>query len=151
MRSLRRRIRRKAATHPELYDARDIRRVRTIRQFDERYTAPHGGYRDADDYYARASSLPVIRDIRVPSLVLHADDDPIIPSASFRDPSIADNPNVLLVVTPGGGHVGFFAGAPRAGEDRRWAENRVVEFFRLLEETADDGRPARGRAPTLTG
>ncbi|HEV3471078.1 MAG TPA: alpha/beta fold hydrolase [Pyrinomonadaceae bacterium] len=134
MRSLRRRMRRKAALHPDLYNVRGVRRVRTIRQFDDRFTAPHGGYRDADDYYARASSLPVIRDIRVPTLVLHADDDPLIPGRSFRDATIADNPQVLLVVTPRGGHVGFVADAARADSDRRWAENRVVEFFSRLEK-----------------
>lgn len=138
MRGLRGRIRRKAALHPGLYDARGIRRVRTIREFDERFTAPHAGYRDASDYYARASSLPVIRAIRVPTLVLHAADDPIIPGHSFRDPAIAANPDVLLVMTPSGGHVGFFADEPGPDPDRRWAENRVVEFFSLLERQEDD-------------
>nr|MDQ3806506.1 hypothetical protein [Acidobacteriota bacterium] len=128
------------AMHPQLYDARGVGRVRTVRQFDERYTAPHGGYRDADDYYARASSLPVIRSIRVPALILHADDDPIIPGRSFRDASIADNPDVLLVVTPRGGHVGFVADAAREDADRRWAENRVVEFFRRLDQKVDSSR-----------
>lgn len=134
VRNLRRRMRRKAAMHPQVYDARGIRRVRTIRQFDARYTAPHAGYRDVDDYYERASSLPVIGRVRVPSLVLHADDDPIIPGRSFRDAALVDNPSVLLVVTPRGGHVGFVADAARADADRRWAENRVVEFFTLLEK-----------------
>jgi predicted alpha/beta-fold hydrolase len=132
MRSLRRRIRTKSRQHPELYDARGLRRVRTIRQFDERYTAPHGGYLDASDYYERASSLPVISRIRVPTLIIHAADDPIIPSGPFGDSSIAANPDVLLVLTRHGGHVGFISGSPE-GEDRRWAENRVVEFCRMLE------------------
>ena len=136
MRSLRRRIRRKAAMRPDLYDTRGIRAVRTVRQFDERYTAPHGGYRGADDYYARCSSLPVLRHIRVPALILHAEDDPIIPGRQFRDASIAGNPHVLLVVTPRGGHVGFVADEARGDADRRWAENRVVEFFGRLEQSS---------------
>ena len=140
MRSLRRRVRLKAELHPELYDARGINRVRTVRQFDERYTARHGGYRDAEDYYERASSLPVIGRIRVPALVLHADDDPIIPGRSFRDASIADNPRVLLVVTPRGGHVGFVADVAREDADRRWAENRVAEFFSLLDKQVDSSQ-----------
>jgi predicted alpha/beta-fold hydrolase len=105
--------------------------VRTLRQFDDRFTAPHCGFRDASDYYERTSSLPFIGRIKLPTLILHADDDPLIPSAPFRDPSIVGNPNVLLVVTRGGGHVGFISDA-RDGEDRRWAENRVVEFCSLL-------------------
>ncbi|MCA1632903.1 MAG: alpha/beta fold hydrolase [Acidobacteria bacterium] len=132
MRSLRRRIRRKQRRHPLLYDARDVRRVRTVREFDERYTAPHGGFRDAAEYYAQSSALPLVARIRIPTLILHAGDDPIIPASSFLDPSLAGNPEVLLVMPPRGGHVAFIADAASGGEDRFWAENRIVEFCRLL-------------------
>ena len=71
--------------------------------------------------------------IRVPTLIIHAADDPIIPSEPLRDPSIAGNPEVLLVLTARGGHVGFVADATE-GEDRYWAENRVVEFCRMLAD-----------------
>jgi uncharacterized protein len=133
MRSLRRRVRAKARLHPELFDTRGLWRVRTIRQFDERYTAPQGGYAGASDYYERAGSLRVIPRIEVPTLIIHSADDPLIPAAPFLDPSTAANPKVLLVVTRGGGHVGFIS-ARRAGEDSRWAENRVVEFCRMLDD-----------------
>jgi predicted alpha/beta-fold hydrolase len=131
MRSLRRRVRRKSRLQPSAFDTRGLWRVRTLRQFDDRVTAPHGGFRDAADYYARTSSLKAIAQIRIPTLILHAADDPLIPAGPFRDPSIAANPNVLLVLTERGGHVGFIA---REGynEDRRWAENRVVEFCRMI-------------------
>jgi predicted alpha/beta-fold hydrolase len=129
--NLRDRVRRKSRLIPGAFDTRGLRRVRTIREFDEHYTAPHGGYRDAADYYARTSSRAVIPDIRVPTLILHALDDPLIPAAPFLDPGIADNPDVLLVLTRGGGHVGFLSGRAD-GEDRHWAENRVVEFCRML-------------------
>lgn len=142
MRSLRRRMRTKGRLHPELYDTRDLRQVRTIRQFDDRYTAPHGGYRDAADYYARASALPVIPRVRVAALVIHAEDDPLVPPEAFRDRAFVENPNVLLVLTPRGGHTAFVARAAAEGEDRRWAENRIVDFCRLLAgfELADKGR-----------
>ena len=133
MRSLRRRVRAKARLYPKLYDARGLWRVRNIRQFDERYTAPHGGYKGASDYYERASSLRVIPNIKVPTLIIHSIDDPIIPPEPFLEPSTAANPNVLLVVTRGGGHVGFIAESAE-GEDRRWAENRAVEFCRMLDD-----------------
>lgn len=138
MRSLRRRVRSKHRLHPELFDTRGLWRVRNIRQFDERYTAPHGGYAGAADYYERASSLRVIPRIEVPTLIIHSADDPLIPAAPFLDPSTAANPNVLLVVTRGGGHVGFIAAASER-EDRRWAENRVVEFCRMLDERINVG------------
>ena len=132
--NLRDRVRRKSRLRPGAYDTRALRRVRTIREFDEQYTAPHGGYRDASDYYARTSSRAVIPDIRVPTLVIHALDDPLIPAEPFLDRRIADNPDVLLVLTRDGGHVGFIS-APAPGEDRHWAENRVVEFCRLLSRS----------------
>ena len=109
--SLRRRIRRKQRRHPNIYDARGLRSVRTIREFDERFTAPHAGFRDAADYYAQSSALPLVARIRVPTLILHAADDPLIPASSFLDPSLAENPDVLLVMPPRGGHVAFIANA----------------------------------------
>jgi hypothetical protein len=136
--NLRDRVRRKSRQRPGAFDTRRLRRVRTIREFDEHFTAPHGGYRNASDYYARTSSRPVIPDIRVPTLVLHALDDPLIPSEPFRDPAIAANPDVLLVLTRRGGHVGFLSERPD-GEDRHWAENRVVEFCRSLARAGAGG------------
>jgi predicted alpha/beta-fold hydrolase len=133
MSSLRRRVRRKKRLYPALYDVRDLRRARTLRQFDDRYTAPHGGFRDAADYYERASSLTCIPRIKVPTLVIHAEDDPFVPAAPLLDSSFADNPNVLLVVTRHGGHVAFVSDT-REDEDRHWAENRVVEFCRMLSQ-----------------
>jgi hypothetical protein len=129
--NLRGRVRRKNRQRPGDFDTRPLRRVRTVREFDEWITAPHGGYRDAADYYARTSSRAVIPNIRVPSLVIHALDDPIIPAGPFFDRGIADNPDVLLVLTRDGGHVGFLSDRA-SGEDRHWAENRVVEFCRML-------------------
>jgi predicted alpha/beta-fold hydrolase len=129
--NLRERVRRKSRLRPGVYDTQRLRRVRTIRDFDEHYTARHGGYRDAADYYARTSSRAVIPDIRVPTLIVHALDDPLIPAEPFRDPGIADNPDVLLVLTRRGGHVGFLAGRTLP-EDRHWAENRVVEFCSMV-------------------
>ena len=136
MRSLHRRIKQKEKLFPDLYDATDIRLIRTIREFDERYTALDGGYKNADDYYARASSLPLIRNIRIPTLIVHAQDDPFIPIESLQHPSIAANPSVILLAPEHGGHLGF-VGADTNGEDRFWSENRVVEFCKLINEGMD--------------
>ena len=133
MRSLHRRIKQKQRLFPELYDATDIRRIRTIREFDERYTAADGGYANANDYYARASSLPMIKDIRIPTLIVHAKDDPFIPFDPLQHPSISANPHVILLAPEHGGHLGF-VGADTKGEDRFWSENRVVEFCKLVNE-----------------
>ncbi|MGB9180164.1 MAG: alpha/beta fold hydrolase [Pyrinomonadaceae bacterium] len=134
MASLRKRIRQKKRFYPELYDTRGLSRVRKLRQFDNRYTSIHGGFKDADDYYTRASSLSLIRDIRIPTLIIHAQDDPFIPFHPLRDASIKENPYVLLLAPEHGGHVGFLSDGATGAEDRFWAENRVVQFCKLLDE-----------------
>ncbi|MDX6270689.1 MAG: uncharacterized protein QOD28_1912 [Acidobacteriota bacterium] len=128
IRSLKRRMREAARLYPERYDASELALVRTLRQFDERYTAPHGGFRDAADYYARSSSLPLIPRIQVPTLIIHAEDDPFIPFDSLRHPSVRANDCVLLLAPQHGGHVGFVGDGHIPGEDRFWAENRLIEF-----------------------
>ncbi|HEX8458718.1 MAG TPA: alpha/beta fold hydrolase [Pyrinomonadaceae bacterium] len=132
IRSLKRRMRAAARLYPERYDASALRRVRTLREFDELYTAPHGGFRDAADYYARSSSLPLIRHIRTPTLIIHAADDPFIPYASLEHPSVRANPCIVLCAPRHGGHVGFLGDGRLPGEDRFWAENRVVEFCEMM-------------------
>jgi predicted alpha/beta-fold hydrolase len=138
IRSLKRRMRRAAELYPERYDTRRLALVRTIRDFDSHYTAPHAGFKDANDYYARSSALQFVPSIRVPTLVIHAEDDPLVPFDSFRDPSLTANPCVVFLAPRHGGHVGFLADGAGVGEDRFWAENRVVEFCRLVHEAASD-------------
>ncbi len=130
---LKRRIRTKQRLYPGLYQAKSLRGIASIREFDNRYVAPAFGFADADDYYARASSLPRIRDIRVPAVIIHAQDDPFIPFAPLRDSSIAENPFVLLVAPERGGHVAFISALTDSNdEDRFWAENRLVDFCRRI-------------------
>ncbi|PYS49547.1 MAG: alpha/beta hydrolase [Acidobacteria bacterium] len=133
MRSMRNRVRRKRKFFPELYDTRDLRRIRTLRDFDARYVVADGGYKDVDDYYERASSLRILSHIHTPTLIIQAQDDPLVPFDPFRDPSIQENPYIILLATERGGHVGFVS-ANTLGEDRFWVENRAVEFCKLLHE-----------------
>jgi predicted alpha/beta-fold hydrolase len=137
--SLKRRMRDAARLYPERYDASGLRRVSTLRQFDELYTAPHGGFRDASDYYARSSALPLISRIRVPTLIIHAQDDPFIPFASLRHPSVGANSSIILLAPAHGGHVGFVGADQTNGEDRFWAENRLIEFCRRINEGMKEG------------
>nr|MDQ3820449.1 alpha/beta hydrolase [Acidobacteriota bacterium] len=132
-RSMRNRVRRKRKFFPELYETKGLRRIRTIRDFDARYVVRDGGYKDVDDYYERASSLPIIKYIRTPTLIIHAQDDPLVPFDPFRDPAIRENPYVIFLAPERGGHVGF-VGANTRDEDRFWVENRAVEFCELLHE-----------------
>ncbi|MHB8403925.1 MAG: hydrolase [Gammaproteobacteria bacterium] len=88
----------------------DIRKIRTFREFDDKLTAPLHGYRDADDYYARCSSRFFLKNIRVPTLILHAADDPFMSPASVpREDELS--PAVTLELSQQGGHVGFVNGS----------------------------------------
>jgi hypothetical protein len=127
MQSLQRRIRRKARLFPGRYDVRDLWRLWSVRAFDDRYTAPHHGFADAADYYYRAASMRVVDRIRVPALVMTAEDDPFIALPPFRDPKVTGNPAITLAITRHGGHCGFIEAA-RDGYDGYWAEREVVDF-----------------------
>jgi predicted alpha/beta-fold hydrolase len=132
VRNLRNRMRRKAAHHPGSFDLSRLDRIRTVRQFDAAYTAPYFGFTSAEDYYYRAAALRVVDRIQVPALVITAEDDPFVPAASFRDPAIAANPHVTLVVTKHGGHCGFLTESGDAGDDGYWAERQIVEFAKKV-------------------
>jgi predicted alpha/beta-fold hydrolase len=129
--SLRSRLRRKATLFPDKYDISHLRGVWTIRKFDDVYTAPHSGFRNVAHYYERASALPFIKGIFVPTLIIHAKDDPFIPFSPFERPEVTANPNVALLAPSHGGHVGFNS-ANADGDKRFWAEVIVVEFVNLI-------------------
>jgi uncharacterized protein len=127
VRGLKARMRRKAVTHPGRFPLDRLDAVRTVRQFDEYFTAPHFGFNGASDYYHRASAMRVIDRIRVPALIITAEDDPFVPVEPFRDPRIAANACIQLIVTPHGGHCGFVSD-PQGDDDGYWAEATIVRF-----------------------
>jgi len=127
VRNLKGRMRRKAAAFPGLFDVAALGRVWTVRQFDERYTAPHHGFLDAADYYHRASALRVVGRIAVPALVVTAEDDPFVPVEPFYDPAVQGNPAITLRMTPSGGHCAFLARATN-DYDGYWVEQEIVRF-----------------------
>jgi predicted alpha/beta-fold hydrolase len=135
LKSLKNRIKVKEKLFPARYDSSGLRGIRSVEQFDNHYVAPLFGFADANDYYAQASSRPFIGRIRIPTLIIHAEDDPFIPFEPMRDPSIAANPYVLLIATKRGGHVAFLSA--NSGEERFWAESRLVEFFKWIAGSAD--------------
>ena len=130
--SLKNRIRLKQKLFPDVYDVSRLPQIRNLREFDEEFTSRASGFLNASDYYHRASSIRVVADIRIPTLLIHAEDDPFIPFEPLRDPVFSKNPYIMLVGTERGGHVAFISS--RTNEDRFWAENRVVEFFQLANK-----------------
>jgi hypothetical protein len=126
--SLRARMKRKADLFPSMYDTSGLKDIRTLREFDEAYTAPSGGYINADDYYERTGARHLLGAIGVPTLIITAQDDPFIPYPIFKIPAIRNNPWIRLVAPAHGGHCGFIQ-KPRPNEDWYWAENRVLEYI----------------------
>jgi uncharacterized protein len=132
VRSLKNRITKKHRLYPDLYSLDSLREIKTIKDFDELYTSLANGFANAADYYYKSSCIRVVDRIRVPTLIIHAKDDPFIPFEPLRESAFANNPYLLLVQTDKGGHVAFISAENRS-EDRFWAENRVVEFCQLSE------------------
>lgn len=125
--SLMRRYKRKAALFPEIYK-RLPRTPRSIREFDDVITAPYCGFLGAQDYYTRAAAARVIDRIGVPTLVIHAKDDPFIRLLPETRAKMLANPSITFLETEHGGHCAFLA-SPN-GHDGRWAELQIIAFFR---------------------
>ena len=126
VRSLKKRMRHKARLFPERYPLDGLARVGSVREFDDVITARFCGFRDADDYYARSSARRVLAAISIPALIVAAQDDPMVPFASFSDPAIGANPHITLLAPRYGGHCGFLSRANHG--ERFWAEGQVVKF-----------------------
>ncbi|MFN7221472.1 MAG: alpha/beta hydrolase, partial [Burkholderiales bacterium] len=116
----------KLALHPGIFREEVTRAARTLREYDNEITAPLHGYRDTDDYWTRASSKPGLIDVRVPSLVLNARNDPFLPASALPRPDEVSR-DVLLDFPEQGGHVGYLQGiGPGPG---RWMTGRVMHFL----------------------
>jgi hypothetical protein len=142
---LRQKMARRAALNPEdarvVEEAEIARQVRNLREFDNRITARSLGLEDALAYYRAASAGDRLGDIRVPTLLIHAQDDPFIPFEMYRKRMdlIRSNPSLITSFPEHGGHVGFM-GAPLVPQsepwmDEFWAENQALRFTRWLSET----------------
>ncbi|MDG2123068.1 MAG: alpha/beta fold hydrolase [Verrucomicrobiales bacterium] len=124
--SLTAKIRAKQKRFPGSIDTSGLDRIRTFKEFDDRYTAPLHGFRDAADYWARASSGPALHLLRVPALLVNALDDPFLPPACYPRETAAASDHLFLETPPRGGHVGFVSSL---NSPAYWSESRAVTFF----------------------
>jgi predicted alpha/beta-fold hydrolase len=106
----------------QLHALGDLRGIATIWEFDDRVTAPLHGYRDAEDYYTRCSSLRFLDAIGTDTLLIQSRNDPLIPANALPDPGRLPA-NVRLELQGHGGHVGFIS-----GQRENWLEQRIVQF-----------------------
>ena len=136
LRAMKRRLRRKATLFPALYGTLEhegvYARMRTMRDFDGEIVARFGGFHDADDYYERARASRFASTFALPTLILHALDDPFIRTLAETRAMLLANPHVDYVETERGGHCAFLA-EPGAADGDRWAEETVARW--LLHRT----------------
>jgi hypothetical protein len=123
---------RKAALFPKIYSQDGFGKIRSVREFDDAITAPCFGYRDAQEYYEAASARKVVGRVRVPMLMITAQDDPFVPYESFLAALVTENPAIRFVAPENGGHCAFIS--RHSGVERFWAEARVVEFCEGLRQ-----------------
>lgn len=114
------------AHFPDLFDAHRMRQATTLREFDDCVTAPLHGFAGVDDYWRRASALPLLGDIRLPTLLLMPRNDPFLPDSCYPDPTQCP-PSVTLETPAAGGHVGFSGG--RGPDKDLWLPTRIIHFF----------------------
>jgi predicted alpha/beta-fold hydrolase len=149
LRSLLRHVSARSLAAPDAWTRALVPPPRTLLEFDGRFTAPLSGFADVNDYYTRASSGPLLARIAVPTLIIAAASDPIVPLAPFERASYSAM--TQLAVTPCGGHLGFVA-ARGTDPDRRWLDWRVVEWVcQSVVRRRDESQAAQaaGRQPRL--
>jgi predicted alpha/beta-fold hydrolase len=128
--NLLRRFRRKAMVFPRAYDRNRAAGIRSLREFDDRITALYSGFSSADDYYYRAAAARVVDRIAVPTLILHALDDPFIRLTPESREKINANPNITLIESNHGGHCAFLSQPDETtGYDGYWAEHTLLRFL----------------------
>ena len=128
--NLLRRFRRKAMLFPHAYDRNRATGIRSLREFDDRITALYSGFTSADDYYNRAAATRVLDRIAVPTLILHALDDPFVRLSDESREKMNANPNITLMESRHGGHCAFLAEPDGpSGYDGYWAEHTLLRFL----------------------
>ncbi len=120
-----RKITQKALLHPGSVSVEKLAQVKTLRDYDEHYTAPMFGYQNANDYYLQASSYAQLHQIAIPTLLINAQDDPFLGDGCFPITEATSHPLFYFEMTDFGGHIGFLT--PKS--DEYWHETRVAEFL----------------------
>jgi uncharacterized protein len=132
---LRSRVRRKSRLAPHLYSPVGLDQVKSIWEFDDRFTAPLFGFGSAANYYATQSAARYLNAIRVPTLVICAKDDPLVPFKIYNHPAFARNPALILLATRHGGHLGFLS----RHKPRFWIDGVALDW---IESVRSPGRLA---------
>ena len=126
LRNLKKKVKEKAKLMPDKFDSNGIDKIKTIMEFDDHFTAPVHGYKDALEYYASCSSIQFLDKITIPTLLVNAHNDSFLSKECYPDEIAKNHPYFFLETPLRGGHCGF-PGADH--QDYLWSENRAVEFI----------------------
>lgn len=125
LKRLKERYGKRAAAFPDLFPMEGLEGVRSVFEFDDLFTAKHFQFGTGENYYGTQSAQRFLGGIAVPTLLIQAKDDPLIPFEVYSHPSLAGNANIRLIVTEHGGHVGFISRKP----PRFWADEVVRDWI----------------------
>jgi hypothetical protein len=139
------RFRRKAQLFPDIYQTAAVEPIRSIREFDNKIVARYWNFRDASDYYDRAASARVVDRIAVPTLILHALDDPFIRLLPETRAKLLANPHIHFVETRHGGHCAYLS--RDNGNDIHWAEATVIRYLLQVTDPHELRNPVRTGEP----
>ena len=135
-RKLVKKMRIKAEQYPGVIDMNQLAAVRSWRDFDERFSAPLNGFKDAQAFYDQASSINYIEGIHIPTLLVNAQNDPILTKECSPATIARSHPFFYLETPAKGGHVGFAI----RGEEYTWMELRALVFFEDLKKRGEMSR-----------
>jgi hypothetical protein len=121
------RVRRKGRLSPDLYPMNRLDEVKSILEFDDVFTAPLFGFGTAANYYATQSAMRFLHLIRIPTLVITAQDDPLVPFSMYSDPVFRTNPALTLLAPVHGGHLGFLSRT----RPRFWLDEAALRWIQL--------------------
>lgn len=130
LKSLTAKVKQKYAQYPKDIDLGLLKKVKTLYDFDDLFTAPIHGFVDAKDYYTQCSSKQLLKDIDKRTLIINALDDPFLPEECYPYKEVGNNPNIELLTPAYGGHVGFVL----RGQKYFWIEQRIASFLNKKSE-----------------
>ncbi len=122
-------VKAKSLAMSQEFDEKAFDELKMLRDFDDKFTAPLHGFKDATDYYTKSSCKQFLAGISVPTLLVNAADDPFMSETCYPTKEAEENPNLFLEIPKHGGHVGFMASA---SEGQYWSETRATEFLNKI-------------------
>jgi uncharacterized protein len=138
LKRLRERVSRKSVLAPHLYSREGLQSVSSIWEFDDRFTAPLFGFGTAENYYKTQSAMRFLDRIRVPTLVIAAKDDPLVPFSMYNHPAFSSNPALTLLAPEKGGHLGFLS----RSRPRFWLDGVALGWMESIVASSGKLQPA---------